>query len=146
MTESLRRQPRERRNGLIHRILQPEGWPEPRGYVNGVAAKGRMVFTGGMVGWDTDGVFAEGIGSQVEQTLRNTLAVLGEAGAGPEHIVRMTWYVTDVAAYLQARKEIGAAWLAVIGRHYPPMAVVGVVRLVEPDAMVEIETTAVLPE
>lgn len=146
MTESLRRQPRERRNGLIHQILQPEGWPEPRGYVNGVAAKGRMVFTGGMVGWDADGVFPDGIAAQVAATLRNTMAVLGEAGAGPEHIVRMTWYVTDVEAYTAARKEIGAAWLAVIGRHYPPMAVVGVVRLVEPDAMVEIETTAVLPE
>jgi enamine deaminase RidA (YjgF/YER057c/UK114 family) len=146
VTESLRRQPRERRNGLVHQILQPEGWPEPRGYVNGVAAKGRMVFTGGMVGWDADGVFPEGMAAQVEQTLRNTIAVLGEAGAGPEHIVRMTWYVTDVAAYTAARKEIGAAWLAVIGRHYPPMAVVEVVRLVEPDAMVEIETTAVLPE
>jgi enamine deaminase RidA (YjgF/YER057c/UK114 family) len=137
---------RARRNGLVHRILQPEGWPEPRGYVNGVAAKGRMVFTGGMVGWDTDGVFPEGIAAQVEQALRNTLAVLAEAGASPEHIVRMTWYVSDVAAYVAARKEIGAAWLAVIGRHYPPMAVVEVVRLVEPEAMVEIETTAVLPE
>jgi enamine deaminase RidA (YjgF/YER057c/UK114 family) len=137
---------RPRENGLVHQILQPEGWPEPRGYVNGVAAKGRTVFTGGLVGWDTDGVFPQGIAAQVEQTLRNTMAVLAEAGAEAGHIVRMTWYVTDVAAYVAARKEIGAAWLAVIGRHYPPMAVVEVVRLVEPGAMVEIETTAVLPE
>ena len=87
--------------------------------------------------------FPAGVAAQIAATLRNTLAVLAEAGAGPEHIVRMTWYVTDVAAYVAARKEIGAAWRAVVGRHYPPMAVVGVVRLVEPDALVEIETTAV---
>jgi enamine deaminase RidA (YjgF/YER057c/UK114 family) len=137
---------RPRRNGLVHRILQPDGWPDPRGYVNGVAAKGRMVFTGGLVGWDTDGVFPKGIAAQVEQTLKNTLAVLGQAGAGPQHIVRMTWYLTDVAGYLAARKAIGAAWVEVMGRHYPPMAVVEVVRLVEPAAMIEIETTAMLPE
>jgi enamine deaminase RidA (YjgF/YER057c/UK114 family) len=136
----------ERRNGLVHGILQPQGWPAPRGYVNGVVATGRMVLTGGLVGWDPDGVFPEGIAAQVEQTLRNTLAVLAEAGAGPEHVVRMTWYVTDVAAYRAARKAIGAAWIDVFGRHYPPMAVVEVVRLVEPEAMVEIETTAMLPE
>lgn len=136
----------ERRNSLVHRILQPQGWPAPRGYVNGVVARGRMVLTGGLVGWDPDGVFPEGIAAQVEQTLRNTLAVLAEAGAGPEHVVRMTWYVTDVAAYRAARKAIGAAWIDVFGRHYPPMAVVEVVRLVEPEAMVEIETTAMLPE
>jgi enamine deaminase RidA (YjgF/YER057c/UK114 family) len=146
VTERLHRGKRERRNGLVHQILQPEGWPEPRGYVNGVAAKGRMVFTGGLVGWDADGVFPDGMAAQVEATLRNTMAVLAEAGAGPEHIVRMTWYVTDVEAYLAARKEIGAAWIDVIGRRYPPMAVVEVVRLVEPKAMVEIETTAVVPE
>lgn len=136
----------DRPNGLAHRILQPEGWPAPRGYVNGVSARGEMVFTGGLVGWDMGGAFPEGMAAQVEQTLRNTLAVLTEAGAGPEHIVRMTWYVTDVAAYLAARKEIGAAWVGVMGRHYPPMAVVEVVRLVEAEAMVEIETTAVVPE
>jgi enamine deaminase RidA (YjgF/YER057c/UK114 family) len=135
-----------RRNGLVHRILQPDGWPPPRGYVNGVSATGRMVFTGGLVGWDEAGDFPEGIAAQVGQTLRNTLAVLAEAGAGPEHIVRMTWYVTGVEAYLAARREIGAAWLATMGRHYPPMAVVEVVRLVEPAALVEIETTAMVPE
>ena len=146
MTERLRRGKRERRNGLVHEILQPAGWPEPRGYGNGVAAKGRMIFTGGVVGWDTESEFPDGIAAQIRQTLGNTLAVLAEAEAGPEHIVRMTWYVTDIAAYVAARKEIGAAWVEVIGRHYPPTAVVEVVRLVEEKAMVEIETTAVLPE
>jgi enamine deaminase RidA (YjgF/YER057c/UK114 family) len=136
----------ERRNGLVHQILQPPGWPEPQGYVNGVAARGRMVFTGGLVGWDETGVFPAGIASQVRQTLRNTRAVLAEADAGPEHVVRMTWYVTSVAAYLAARKEIGAAWREEMGRTFPPMAVVEVARLVEPGAMVEIETTALIPE
>ena len=146
MTERLRRRKRERQNGLVHEVLQPEGWPAPSGYVNGVSAKGRMVFTGGLVGWDEKGVFAEGIAAQVQQALQNTVAVLARGGAGPEHIVRMTWYVTDVKAYVAARKAIGTAYVDVIGRHYPPMAVVEVVRLVEPRALVEIETTAVVPE
>ncbi|HET7717995.1 MAG TPA: RidA family protein [Bauldia sp.] len=137
---------RERRNGLVHAVLQPAGWPAPSGYVNGVAAKGRMVFTGGLVGWDSEGAFPAGIVAQIRQTLRNALAVLAEAGAGPEHIVRMTWYVTDIAAYIAARKEIGAAYVEVVGRHYPPMALVEVRRLVEQPAMVEIEVTAVVPE
>ncbi len=146
MTERLRRGKRERRNDLVHEVLQPEGWPEPSGYVNGVSAKGRMVLTGGLVGWDKTGAFADGIAAQVRQTLANALAVLAEGGAGAEHIVRMTWYVTDIEAYIAARKAIGTAYVEVIGRHYPPMAVVEVVRLVEPRAMVEIETTAVVPE
>jgi enamine deaminase RidA (YjgF/YER057c/UK114 family) len=136
----------ERRNRLVHQILQPPGWPAPSGYVNGVAASGRMVFTGGLVGWDGDGMFPSGMAEQIRQTLANTRAVLDEAGAGPEHIVRMTWYVTSVAAYATARKEIGAAWLDTMGRTFPPMTVVEVVRLVEPEAMVEIETTALIPE
>ena len=111
MTERLRRGKRERRNGLVHEVLQPEGWPAPSGYVNGVSAKGRMVFTGGLVGWDATGAFADGIAAQVKQTLANALAVLAQGGAGPEHIVRMTWYVTDVEAYLAARKAIGAAYV-----------------------------------
>ena len=146
MTERLRRRKRERQNGLVHEVLQPEGWPEPSGYVNGVSAKGRMVFTGGLVGWDAAGAFPDGIAEQVKQTLRNALAVLAQGGAGAENIVRMTWYVTDVDDYVAARKAIGAAYLEVIGRHYPPIAVVEVVRLVEPQALVEIETTAVVPE
>lgn len=136
----------ERKNGIVHDVLQPPGWPAPRGYVNGVSATGRTVFTGGLVGWDNAGAFPEGIAAQVRQALLNTLAVLGEGGAGPEHVVRMTWYVTSVAAYSAGLREIGAAWREVMGRTFPPMAVVEVVRLVEPAAMVEIETTAVVPD
>jgi len=136
----------ERRNGIVHAILQPPGWPPPRGYSNGVAAKGRMVFTGGLIGWDEAGHFPHDLAGQVRQTLLNTRAVLGEAGAGPEHIVRMTWYVTSIEVYVATRKAIGAAYVAVMGRAYPPMTLVEVVRLVEPRAMVEIETTAVVPE
>jgi enamine deaminase RidA (YjgF/YER057c/UK114 family) len=135
-----------RRNGLVHQILQPPGWPAPQGYVNGVAGRGRMVFTGGLVGWDESGVFPSGMADQVHRTLYNTRAVLAEAGAGPEHIVRMTWYVTSIAGYVAARKEIGAAWREEMGRSFPPMAVVEVTRLVEPRAIVEIETTAMIPE
>ncbi|MBN9022032.1 MAG: RidA family protein [Rhizobiales bacterium] len=135
----------ERKNAIVHDVLQPPGWPAPRGYVNGVAAAGRMVFTGGLVGWDAGGAFPDGMAAQVRQALENTVAVLAEAGAGPEHIVRMTWYVTSVAAYTADLAGIGAAWRAAMGRTFPPMAVVEVVRLVEPAAMVEIETTAVVP-
>jgi enamine deaminase RidA (YjgF/YER057c/UK114 family) len=131
--------------GLAHQVLQPEGWPAPRGYSNGVLAEGRMIFTGGLVGWNAEGAFPEGFAAQVRQTLENTLAVLGAGGAGPAHIVRMTWYVTDIDAYSAARKELGAIWRELLGAIYPPMAVVAVTRLVEPAAMVEIETTAVLP-
>ncbi|MEM7566002.1 MAG: RidA family protein [Pseudomonadota bacterium] len=129
----------------LHEILQPEGWPKPKGYANGVAATGRMVYTGGLVGWDTQGRFRESFADQLRQTLDNTLAVLSEGGAGPEHIVRMTWYITDVENYLADPKAVGAAWRDTIGRHYPAMAVVQVVRLVETAAKVEIETTAVVP-
>jgi enamine deaminase RidA (YjgF/YER057c/UK114 family) len=130
----------------VHRILQPEGWPSPRGYSNGISARGRMVFTGGLVGWDENEQFAEGLAAQIRQTLANTLAVLGAGGAGPEHIVRMTWYVCSVDDYLRHRKEIGAIWRELIGPIYPPMALVEVSRLVEGKALVEIETTAVVPE
>ena len=135
-----------RRNGLVHQVLHPAGWPLPRGYVNGVAAKGRMVFTGGLVGWDAEGRFPPDFAGQTRQTLANTLAVLGLAGAGPEHIVRMTWYVCDIDEYRAARKEIGGAYAELMGRNYPAMAVVEVTRLVEPLARLEIETTAVVPE
>ena len=124
--------------------LLPEGWPRPSGYSNGIAAEGRQVFVAGMVGWDEAGRFPSSFGDQLEQTLRNTLAVLHEAGAGPEHIVRMTWYVTDLDAYRQNLREIGAAWRDVMGKNFPAMAVVGVSGLVEPEALLEIESTAVI--
>lgn len=131
----------------VHQLLQPAGWPRPKGYANGVAASGRMVFTAGVVGWNEHEEFpAADLAGQVRQTLKNTVAILAEAGAGPEHIVRMTWYVTDVAAYRAGLAEIGAAYKELIGRNFPVMAVVEVSALVEPKAHVEIETTAVIPE
>jgi enamine deaminase RidA (YjgF/YER057c/UK114 family) len=126
------------------RRLQPPGWPEPRGYANGIEAEGRLVFVGGQIGWDSGGAFATGLPAQVEQTLRNIVAVLAEAGASPEHVVRLTWYVTDRDEYLGRQKEIGEAYRAVMGRHFPAMAVVQVVALIEAEARVEIEATAVV--
>ncbi len=126
------------------RRLQPPGWPEPRGYANGIEATGRLVFVGGQIGWDASGAFASGLAAQVGQALENIVAVLAEAGARPEHVVRLTWYVTDRAEYLAQQTEIGAAYRAVMGRHFPAMAVVEVVALVEGQAKVEIEATAVL--
>ena len=127
-------------------FLHPKGWKQPKGYANGVAAEGRMVFIGGMIGWNADEVFeSKDFAEQAEQTLRNIVAVLAEAGARPDHIVRMTWYVTDKQAYLASQRELGTAYKQVIGRHFPAMAVVQVVALVEDDAMVEIEATAVVP-
>jgi enamine deaminase RidA (YjgF/YER057c/UK114 family) len=126
--------------------LQPPGWPRPRGYSNGVAADGRLVFVAGQIGWDATGAFpAADMAGQVRQALLNVVAVLAEAGAGPEHIARMTWYVTDRDAYVADPAGIGAAYRDVIGRHFPAMSVVEVSRLVEPDAKVEIEVTAVVP-
>jgi len=127
------------------RILQPAGWPRPRGYSNGIEATGRQVYVAGQVGWDETGRFASGFATQFEQTLYNIVAVLREAGAGPEHIVRMTWYVTDKAAYLRDLQRVGQAYRDVMGRNYPVMAVVIVAGLIEDDALVEIEATAVLP-
>lgn len=128
-------------------ILLPEGWPRPKGYSNGVSARGRLVFVAGQIGWDPDGVFrAVGFAAQFRRTLENTLAVLRAGGAGPEHVARMTWFVTDKAAYLHSLAEIGAAWRDLMGPHYPAMAVVVVAGLVEDEALVEIETTAVVPE
>ena len=126
--------------------LLPPGWPRPKGYSNGVAATGRLVVTAGVVGWDAQEKFvADTLAGQFAQILRNILAILAEDGAGPEHLVRMTCYVTSIEAYSASLAEIGAAWKAIIGRHYPAMALVEVVRLVEPDALVEIEATAVVP-
>ena len=133
-------------NAIVHEVLQPAGWPAPRGYVNGVVASGRTIYTGGLIGWDAAGKFPADFVGQVRQALANTLAVLSAAGAGPEHVVRMTWYVTAMDTYLASAKELGGAYRETMGRAYPAMALVEVVRLVEPKAMVEIETTAVIPE
>ena len=129
------------------KILQPAGWPRPKGYSNGISATGRMIFTAGIVGWDERESFPDyTLAGQFAQALRNTLAVLAEDGAGPQHIVRMTCYVIDRDEYLSSRDEIGAAWREIIGAHYPAMALVEVKGLVEGAAKVEIETTAVVPE
>jgi len=127
------------------RRLQPPGWPEPRGYSNGIEASGRLVFVGGQIGWDETGAFPHAdLAGQVRQALRNIVAVLAEADAGPQHVVRMTWFITDRDAYLSGLKEIGAAYREVMGRHFPAMAVVEVTALVEAQAQVEIEATAVV--
>jgi enamine deaminase RidA (YjgF/YER057c/UK114 family) len=127
------------------RILQPSGWPAPKGYANGMAADGRFVVTGGVIGWDTSGHLPVGFVAQARQTLSNIAAILAEGGARPEHLVRLTWYVVDMDAYLANLKELGRAYREIFGSHYPAMALVQVVRLVEKDAQVEIEATAVVP-
>ena len=126
--------------------VQPEGWPQPKGYSNGMKARGTLLLTGGLVGWDKDGKFPQGFVAQVRQTLENIIAVLEAGGASPAHIMRMTWYVTDMEAYRTSLREIGAAYRDTIGRHFPAMALVQVVSLVEPDALVEIETSAMIPD
>ena len=131
--------------GSAIRILQPANWPRPKGYSNGIAARGEMIFVAGLIGWDQEGRFADGFVGQFRQTLLNTVAILKEADARPEHIVRMTWYVVDRDLYLASLKELGAAYREVIGPVYPAMAIVQVVSLMEPDALIEIETTAVRP-
>ena len=129
------------------RSRQPPGWPRPRGYANGIEASGRLVFVAGQIGWDANGDFPSAdLPGQVRQTLSNVVAVLAEAGAGPEHVVRLTWYVVDREEYLGSQKEIGEAYREVMGRHFPAMAVVIVAGLVEADARVEIEATAVVPD
>jgi enamine deaminase RidA (YjgF/YER057c/UK114 family) len=128
-------------------ILQPPGWPRPRGYANGVAAEGRLVFVAGQIGWGANGTIAsDDLVEQLRQTLANTLAVLREGGAGPQHVARMTWYVTDKREYLARASELGEVYRALMGRHYPAMAVVEVKALIEDRAKVEIETTAVVPK
>jgi enamine deaminase RidA (YjgF/YER057c/UK114 family) len=132
---------------MSHEILHPKHWKAARGYANGVAASGRMVFTGGIIGWNAEQEFeTDDFAGQVEQALRSIVEVLAEGGAKPEHLVRLTWYVTDKRQYLASLKEIGVAYKALIGRHYPAMALVQVVALVEDRALVEIEATAVVPE
>lgn len=130
-----------------HRILQPEGWARPVGYSNGIEARGRTVYVGGQIGWNSQCRFEiHDLPGQVRQTLENVLAVLAEAGAGPEHITTMTWYVTDRKAYSTSLQEIGAAWKATMGRNFPAMAVVEVSGLIEDEALVEIQATAVVPD
>jgi len=127
--------------------LLPPGWPRPKGYANGVAARGRLVVTAGVIGWnEREELVAADLAGQFRQVLLNTLFILAQDGAGPEHIVRMTWYVTDLNEYRNSLAEIGAAYRELIGRHFPAMAVVGVTGLVEPAARIEIETIAVVPE
>jgi enamine deaminase RidA (YjgF/YER057c/UK114 family) len=128
-----------------HETLQPAGWPEPKGYANGIKARGEFVFVGGMVGWDEQERFPDGFVAQAKQALQNIVAVLAEGGAHPEHVVRLTWYVLDMDEYLAARKALGSAYREVMGDHFPAMALVQVGRLFEPKARLEIEATAVLP-
>jgi enamine deaminase RidA (YjgF/YER057c/UK114 family) len=132
---------------LMHEILQPEGWAKPVGYANGVAARGRLVFVGGQVGWNGQQQWeTDDFAGQVRQTLVNIVAVLAEAGAKPEHITTMTWYFTSKAEYLANLKGLGQAYRDVIGRHFPAMAAVEVTALVEDRAKVEIQAMAVVPD
>ena len=130
-----------------HEVLHPKNWKPALGYSNGMAARGRLVVTGGIIGWNADQVFeTDDFAGQAAQVLRSIVEVLACAGARPEHLVRLTWYVTDKHEYLASLKELGRAYREVIGRHYPAMALVQVVALVEDRAKVEIEATAVVPE
>lgn len=130
---------------MTHEVLQPKGWPRPKGYANGIAASGRMIFTAGVVGWNEEEKFAaKDLAGQFRQALLNTRAILAEGGAAPADIVRMTCYVTDKEEYLASAREIGAAWREVFGKVFPCMALVAVVALVEDEAKIEIETTAVV--
>jgi enamine deaminase RidA (YjgF/YER057c/UK114 family) len=131
---------------FAHEVLNPKTWKQPRGYANGIAAEGRMVFLGGMIGWNGQEEFeTDDFAGQVDQCLANIVAVLAEAGAGPEHLVRLTWYVIDKREYLDRLPEIGAAYRRHLGRNFPAMALVQVAGLVEDRARVEIEATAVIP-
>ena len=128
-------------------VLQPPGWARPKGYANGVVAKGRMIFVAGQVGWDASERFAtEDLAGQVRQALRNVVAILAEGGARPEHIVRMNWYLADAAEYNARLADVGAAYREVIGKHCPAMTALQVAGFVEKGAKVEIEVTAVVPD
>ena len=132
---------------LMHEVLQPEGWAKPIGYANGIAAQGRLVFVGGQVGWNGQCQFeTDDFAGQVRRTLENIVAILAEAGAGPEHITTMTWYFTSKQEYLASLKEVGRAYREVIGKHFPAMAAVEVTALVEDRAKVEIQAMAVVPD
>ena len=130
----------------LPKALVPSAWPRPIGYANGMTAKGRVIVTAGLVGWDVMGNFPEGFAAQARQLFTNMLAVLAEGGAGPEHLVRLTWYVLDLGEYRASQKDLGRAYREIIGGHYPAMAVVQVAGLVEKAARLEIEATAVVPE
>jgi enamine deaminase RidA (YjgF/YER057c/UK114 family) len=131
----------------MHTILQPPGWAPPVGYANGVAARGRLIFVGGQVGWNAQQEFeTDEFAGQVRQALSNIVAVLAEAGAEPAHLTSLTWYFTDRAEYLANLKAVGAAYRAVIGRHFPAMTAMQVIALMEARAKVEIQALAVVPE
>jgi enamine deaminase RidA (YjgF/YER057c/UK114 family) len=127
-------------------VLLPDGWTRPVGYANGVAARGRLLFVAGQVGWDTAGAFPDGLVPQIRQALKNVAAVLRAGGAEPRHLVRLTWYVRDLEAYRSARADIGRVYREVIGPNFPAMALVQVAGLLEDRALVEIEATAVVPD
>lgn len=133
------------RAALSNVVLHPPDWPQPKGYANGIKARGDLLFTGGLVGSDKHGRFPADFVGQARQLFENIVAVLAEGGASPRHIVRMTWYVRDMDEYLNARPALGEVYRRVLGDHYPAMALVAVTRLVEPEARLEIETTAVVP-
>lgn len=136
----------DKQRPTIHRVLQPEGWARPKGYVNGMEAVGRQVYVAGLIGWNAQCEFeTDDFLGQYKQTLENTAAVLAEAGAGPEHITRMTWYITSRDEYNAAVKGMGAIWKEIMGFNYPPMACVIVAGLMEERAKIEMETTAVVP-
>jgi enamine deaminase RidA (YjgF/YER057c/UK114 family) len=126
--------------------LLPPGWPAPKGYANGIKTRGELIFVAGQIGWDTQGRFAPGFVAQARKALQNIVEVLASGGAKPEHVVRMTWYVTDVVAYRTSLAALGEAYRDVMGRHFPTMTLIGVQALAEPDALVEIEATAVIPD
>ena len=128
-------------------ILNPAEWAAPKGYANGIAARGRMIFVAGQIGWTAEARFeSDDLVDQTRQALRNIVRVLGEAGGRPEHLVRLTWYVTDKHDYLARNADLGKAYREIIGRHYPAMTLVQVASLLEDRAKVEIEATAVIPD
>ena len=131
----------------LHTVLHPPGWPRPKGYSNGMTARGRQVFVAGMIGWDeSETIVSDDMAEQFEKVLENTLAVLKEGGAGPEHVVRMTAFLTSREDYLDAAPKLGAIWKRLMGKNYPVMAFVIVAGLIEKRAKIEIETTAVVPD
>ena len=132
---------------MTTKTLQPAEWARPKGYANGMAARGQMIFISGQIGWDADGQFSsDNLTGQVAQALRNIVRVLKEAQAEPRHLVRMTWYVLNRDAYVRESRDIGAAYREIVGKHFPAMSVVQVSALVEQRALVEIEATAVIPD